>query len=511
MTKNINTPQQPIAAIATAPGPAALGIVRCSGEGCIFLVSKIFSRPKALLQAQGNTIVYGFLQEKASDNINDNINKATNKAKKIAKPQKIDQVLINVFKCPHSYTGQEMLEITCHGGPFIVQSVLNLLLKSGFKAATPGEFTMRAFLSGKIDLTRAEAIKEIIDTKSTYSRQKALSRLEGNLQNSIQKLKDRIVAVLAGIEALVEYPEDENAISNSFCDKELRAITNDLKTLSGTWQEEKLFQDGVQVVLCGKTNAGKSSLFNALLCESRAIVSDVAGTTRDYLESYASFCGIPVKLFDTAGLHETKDQIENAGISKTKDLSNQSDVVFYVVDATKGIQKDDVDFILSLKDQKIVLVFNKADLKNTNTSLQNTNDIQQNKTNCSNAITPILQECATQQAQDAIKNSIKDIVFTSCVTRQGLVQLKDTIKNIFLQDKKQDYSCNSCIGTQRQKDALDECILCLEHALTVQNDFALDAVALDIESALYSLQLITGEITTDDILDSVFSKFCLGK
>ena len=282
-------PEEPICAIATALAPAALGIVRCSGKNCIELVSKVFSRPKALLEAQGNSLVYGWI---TSEN------------------QKIDEVMVSVYRCPKSFTGEDMIEISCHGGPSVVTAIHSLLLNRGFRQAERGEFTFRAYINGKADLTKAEAVREIIDSHTGESRSRAAGRLAGNLFEEINSIKKLIIDTLAAIEVEIEYPEDEETIADSFDKTDLEKAIQRLEQLSLSWKGEKLYQDGARVVLCGRTNAGKSSLFNGILKEERAIVSDIEGTTRDWIESWVDFDGLPVRLFDTAGLRETEDVIE---------------------------------------------------------------------------------------------------------------------------------------------------------------------------------------------------------
>src|SRR5574344_1050904 len=307
------TPEEPIAAIATALAPAALGIIRTSGKNCIELVSKICSRPKALLSASGNTTVYGWIIDAADSS------------------RRIDEVIASVYRAPKRFTGEDMVEISCHGGTAVVTAIYNLLIKNGFRPAERGEYTFRAYINGKTDLTRAEAVREIIDAKTDVSRSRAAGRLAGNLYEAIDGVKKRIVDTLASIEVEIEYPEDEETIADTFDRAGGEQAEKSLSELASSWAGEKLYQDGARVVLCGRTNAGKSSLFNALLKEDRAIVSDIAGTTRDWLESWVSFDGIPARLFDTAGLRKTDDFIEQKGVERTKDLSKDADIVLYLM------------------------------------------------------------------------------------------------------------------------------------------------------------------------------------
>lgn len=457
---NSYTPEEPIAAIATALAPSALALIRISGKNCIELLSKVFSRPKALTQAEGNTIVYGWIV----DSVNPD------------QKQKIDEVLVSVFRAPKSYTGEEMAEISCHGGISPVTAIFNLLLKNGFRTALPGEFTFRAFINGKTDLTKSEAVKEIIDSKTDASRSLAAGRLSGNLYNEIQSIKEKIISTIASIEVELEYPEDEENFSDSFDSTLLLQAKNSLTELSKSWQSQKLYQDGARIILCGKTNAGKSSLFNALLKEERAIVSDIEGTTRDWIESWVSFDGIPARLFDTAGLRITDDVIEQRGVEMTKDLTQDADIIIYLVDSTKEESKDDIDFINSFNGKiPVIKVLNKIDVLQNNSKLD--------------------------------ENSVK----ISAKTGLGISDLIKTVKGTLIQSTKSDRT-QAGLGSERQKQAVDEALDSVNHALEVsEGGFSMDAVVQDLEDALSFLSEITGETTPDDILGNIFANFCVGK
>lgn len=457
---NSYTPEEPIAAIATALAPSALALIRISGKNCIELLSKVFSRPKALTQAEGNTIVYGWIV----DSVNPD------------QKQKIDEVLVSVFRAPKSYTGEEMAEISCHGGISPVTAIFNLLLKNGFRTALPGEFTFRAFINGKTDLTKSEAVKEIIDSKTDASRSLAAGRLSGNLYNEIQSIKEKIISTIASIEVELEYPEDEENFSDSFDSTLLLQAKNSLTELSKSWQSQKLYQDGARIILCGKTNAGKSSLFNALLKEERAIVSDIEGTTRDWIESWVSFDGIPARLFDTAGLRITDDVIEQRGVEMTKDLTQDADIIIYLVDSTKEESKDDIDFINSFNGKiPVIKVLNKIDVLQNNSKLD--------------------------------ENSVK----ISAKTGLGISDLIKTVKGALVQSTKSDRT-QAGLGSERQKQAVDEALDSVNHALEVsEGGFSMDAVVQDLEDALSFLSEITGETTPEDILGNIFANFCVGK
>lgn len=472
MALNQYTPEEPISSIATALAPAALGIVRVSGKNCIELISKVFSRPKALLEAAGNTLVYGWIQDAASQNEGE-------------KSRIYDEVMLGVYRGPKSFTGEDMVEIFCHGGPAVVTSIHSLLLKNGFRQALPGEYTFRAYINGKADLTKAEAVKEIIDSHTNVSQQRAAGRLSGSLRQEIDDIKKLIVDTIAAIEVEIEYPEDEETIADSFDSSALKTAIKRLQSLSDSWKGEKLYQDGARVVLCGRTNAGKSSLFNAILKEERAIVSEIEGTTRDWLESWASINGIPVRLFDTAGLRKTDDVIEARGVELTKNLSQEADLVLYLVDSTGGMNDEDRDFIKNCA-EPLVLVWTKADKNTAN------ND--------------------SKTQSDGLKGALQvEEVLLSSKTGEGLKDLFAKIYSILTQGIKTDRE-QAGIGSLRQKKAVDEALECIKHSLiSAEEDYALDAVVQDLEDTLDCLAEIVGEVTPDDVLGSIFANFCVGK
>ena len=454
-------PEEPICAIATALAPSALGIIRCSGKNSISLVSKIFSRPKALLSAAGNTLVYGW-------SLFNNSN--------------IDEVMLSVYRAPKSFTGEEMIEISCHGGVGVVSEIFQILLKSGFRQAERGEFTFRSFINGKADLTKAEAIREIIESKTQESRSHAAGRLSGNLFQEINSIKQLIIDTLAAIEVEIEYPEDEETIADNFNSSKLKEAEIRLSKLNDSWKSEKLYQDGVRLVLCGKTNAGKSSLFNAILKEERAIVSDIEGTTRDWIESFASIEGLPARLFDTAGIRETQDLIEAQGVQLTKNLSEDADLILYTVDSKQGLTNDDETFLKQIE-KPFILVWNKSDL-NQNISL-------------------------SKEQKDAFP-FFKSEVKISAKTQEGFSELYKKIRDSFAQNLSTDRN-QAGLGSSRQKKSVEEALEAIQHAIKTSGDYALDAVVQDLEDSLDALSEITGEICADDILSSIFSNFCVGK
>lgn len=448
-----------IAAIATALAPAALGIVRTSGARSIELISRFFSRPNALLQAQGHTLVYGWIHDEGV---------------------KIDEVILCVYRAPKSNTGENAVEILCHGGPGIVKAIYRLCIKYGFRAAERGEFTFRSFIHGKADLTRAEAVREIIDSKTNTAQQKAAGRLSGTVFREIETIKTDLMAALAALEVGIEYPEDEETIADSFDEALLKKPLSALQQLAASWQTEKIYQAGVRLVLAGKTNAGKSSLFNALLKEDRAIVSDIHGTTRDWLEAELDFKGIPAHIFDTAGLRATEDTIEAIGVQRSVELASAADIVLYLIDGTKPPTEEDSAFI-ERNTAPLIIVQTKAD-KGQPEPLP-----------------------AALQRYPAVSLSSK--------TGAGLDVLIDTVVGLVTADTALPMqNAGVSLGTERQKEAVTAALESTRHALEAgRSGYPLDAVIQDVEEAVHALGSVTGEVRSDDILDKIFSGFCVGK
>ena len=507
MTPSQYTPEEPISSIATALAPAALGIVRTSGKGCIELVSKVFSRPKALLEAGGNTLVYGWIVDKTDSNDDEH---------------KIDEVMLAVYKGPKSFTGENMVEIFCHGGPAVVTAIQNLMLKTGFRQANRGEYTFRAYINGKTDLTRAEAVKEIIDSHTDASRSHAAGRLSGSLFAEIDSIKKLIIDTLASIEVEIEYPEDEETIADTFDRKDIEFAISRLQSLVDSWKGEKLYQDGARVVLAGRTNAGKSSLFNAILKEERAIVSDVEGTTRDWLESWASINGIPVRLFDTAGLRETEDVVEAQGVQISRNLAQDADVVLYLVDGREGLSEEDREFIEKCT-EPLIIVYTKMDLieekgrcgeKQRFAPLEGVEEAVNTETK--------LAVSATASTSFSSKNSMPFFaagtqgktfpsVSISSKTGSGMAELYEKITAVITAGVSTERQ-QAGLGSARQKEAVAEALECVKHALVSADDnYTLDAVVQDLEDAIDFLGEVTGDVTPDDVLGSIFANFCVGK
>jgi tRNA modification GTPase len=453
--------ESPIAAIATALVPSALGVVRVTGKDSLLLLSSAFSRPKALIEARGNSAVHGWIVD--------------------GDGKKVDETVVVCYRAPKSFTGEESAEVMCHGGPACVIACLNAILRAGFRQAERGEFTLRAFANGKIDLTESEAVREIIDSRTDAARAAAAERLSGSLSLEIRGIRDLIVRALAAIGVEIEYPEDEETVKGAFDARPIQDAAGRLEALESAWSARRVFREGAVVVLAGKTNAGKSSLFNAILKSDRAIVSNAHGTTRDWLEAEIDCRGIPVRLFDTAGIRETDDAVEAEGVARSRALARGADAVIYLVDACAGPDAGDEEFVRSLGDGvNAILAWNKAD-----------------------------KEGALPAPESSAK--ARAVVAVSAKTGLGIGDLMTSLASS-LASEAQAAADGPAPGTERQRAAIAEARAFLAHALRAESEgFPLDAVASDLENALDSLALITGETTGADVLDAVFSDFCVGK
>ena len=458
----------PIAAFATTPGSSALTLIRCSGKNSIKLFSAVFSSAK-INEAGGNTVIHGWIIQQGTES-------------------KIDEVLVSVFREPKSYTGEDSFDISCHGGYSAGKAVMAVLIDAGFRGALPGEFTFRAFMNGKIDLTRSESVMELVSAKTETSRRHAVSRLSGSLEKEIGKIKTQLVQVLAGAEIFLDYSEDEisadsDEIAGKLPNKEsaLDAL-NCLKKLSASWQFERIYQEGVTIVIAGCPNAGKSSLFNSFLKEDRSIVTEIPGTTRDWIEAFVSIEGIPIRLIDTAGLREAPGEVEKIGIERSRKLLQEADIVLYLIDGEQGFTGED---------------FKECGINNKNNFL-----ILWNKSDIAPAPQPFPVENIKPICVSA-KNSGGFTELYAAITSAVFKQAEG-----FLSDEQSSAS----LGTIRQKNLVDAASSLLEEALALtENDEPLDLIAPLLREAVNSLGEITGEVSTADILEEMFSKFCVGK
>jgi tRNA modification GTPase len=480
--------RDPIAAPATPPGESALAVIRTSGSSAIDLVSSFFSRPKILKNAVGNSIVHGWILDPRAGRISN----------------KIDDVLVSVFRAPKSYTGEDGVDISCHGGIAVVKDVMAILKKAGFREALPGEFTFRAFMNGKLDLTRAESVMELVSAKTGRGREQAVRRLSGILEDEINEIKALLVQVLAGTEICLDYSEDEVDDKSSIDDEAAGRLPDRdlaekaaarLKHLSELWQQERIFAEGALAVLAGRPNAGKSSLFNYLIREDRSIVTNVPGTTRDWIEALISIDGIPLRLADTAGLRNfsfrnpdyigknAADEAENIGIRRSLELMGIADLILYVIDGTKGITEDDRVFMHKYDEKPILIIWNKSDL----------------------AMPPV--QLPGQPILDYF-------MAVSSKTGEGIPNLVHNMSNLLEKTAHgmDAHEFAAGVGTIRQKELVDTAFASVEEALTLSSrNEPLDIIAPLFRTAINALGEITGEVSSSDILETMFSRFCVGK
>jgi len=477
----------PIAAIATTPGNSALTLIRCSGKGSIKLMSSIF-KPDKINETPGNTIVHGWI---------------------VSKKQKIDEVLVSVFRSPKSYTGEDSFDISCHGGSSAGKAVMAVLKIAGFRDALPGEFTFRAFMNGKLDLTRCESVMELVSAKTDVSLRHAVSRLSGSLIKEIDEIKTKLVQVLAGAEIFLDYSEDEISADTEEIEGKLpnREMADDaltrLKKLSASWQLERIYQEGITIAIAGRPNSGKSSLFNSILKEDRSIVTEIPGTTRDWIEAFVSIEGIPVRLIDTAGLRDSSDSVEKIGIERSRKLLQEAELVLYLIDGESGLTEEDIKECKEwnewndkwkMKNKSFLMLWNKCDIAPFHKTPQSFPIID---------LTPI---CISAKTGEGIAELFAAI--TTAIFQQVKSVHSAEDKHLLLYG---DISAAS-LGTVRQKNLVDIACSALEEALTLTEcDEPLDLIAPLLREAVNALGEITGEISTADILEEMFSRFCVGK
>lgn len=455
-----------IAAISSAPAIGGIGIVRMSGKNCFEVLEKIFKpkNPETIENITGYRIKYGTI-----------VNPETNRV--------VDEVLVSYFKCPKSYTAENMCEINSHGGIVVLREILELCLKNGAELAKPGEFTERAFLNGRIDLTQAEAIIDIINAKSTREAQESANQLEGYLSRKINEIREKIMDIMVNIEANIDYPEyDVEEVSNKDAENKLKEIENELIKLSKTFENGKILKEGVKIAIIGSPNAGKSSLLNSMLKEERAIVTDIAGTTRDIIEEQISIEGIPFKVIDTAGIRDAKDKIEQIGIEKSKKAANEADVILAVFDSSVPLNDEDREILNLLKHKKSIIVLNKTDLKQI-----------------------VNNEC--KEIQDV--NT--EVINISLKNNEGLEKIYESLVKMFnLNQINLDNELT--ITNIRHQELINKAIESTRMALNdLNNSMPIDIISINIKEILEHLGEITGDNVSEDIIKSIFAKFCLGK
>jgi len=442
-----------IVAISTPPGEGAIGIVRLSGKDAISIVNKIFSVP--IDGAESHRIFYGFIQDPDTK-------------------EKIDEVIVSVMRAPRSYTRQDVVEINCHGGYIPLNRTLSLVVRAGARPAEPGEFTKRAFLNGRIDLTQAEAVIDIIRAKTSKAEKVALAQLSGALGRKINTLRERLIEILAHIEAYIDFPEEEiEPDSLTTITSKTEDIIRELSEMLKTYEEGRLIKEGVRVAIVGKPNVGKSSLLNTLLKVDRAIVTESPGTTRDIIEEHMEIDGLTIRIMDTAGIREAHDMAEIEGVKRSLKAIEHSDIVLAVFDGSLPLTKEDLEVIEKTKERPTISVLNKSDLPQRDIDIPN-----------------------------AIRISTK--------TEQGIDRLKKEIYNLSIKST-QDYE-GIIITNLRHKTALENSKERLRSALSaLKEGLPLELISLELRESVQSLASLTGEITNEDILEKIFSDFCIGK
>ena len=395
----------------------------------------------------------------------------------------VDEVLVSYFKEPMSYTTENMCEINTHGGNIVVKKILELCLKNGAEMAEPGEFTKRAFLNGRIDLLQAESVIDIIDAKSERELKAGMNQLEGRVSKEIHDIKQKIMDVMVNVEVDIDYPEyDVEEVTNTEINEMLDVVIADLSRLEKSFDNGKILKDGVKTAIIGKTNAEKSSLLNCILNEERAIVTEIEGTTRYTIEEFVTVEGVPLKLIDTAGIREAKDEVEKIGITKSKEIAKDADLIIAIFDSSKDLTDEDKEILDIIKNKTAIVVLNKMDLLNK---------IDENMAE--------------------IKNVSKYIVKMSTLEQKGIDDLYKSIGNLFSMEEIS-LDNTTVITNVRHKNLISKALnSCREAKKSMELGMPLDIIAIFLKEILENLGEITGETVTDDIIDEIFSKFCLGK
>ena len=452
-----------IAAISTAMTNSGIGIVRMSGVESLEIIQKIYKGKveKDFENIKTHTIHYGYIADG---------------------DETIDEVLVMILKGPHSFTGEDTVEINCHGGVYVVKRILETVIKYGARPAEPGEFTKRAFLNGKLDLSQAEAVIDVINSKNEYALKSSVSQLKGNVQKKIKEIREEIIYHTAFIETALDDPEH---ISVDGYGEKLHVVVDnllvELDKLVKSSDNGRIIKEGIKTVIVGKPNAGKSSLLNVLVGEDRAIVTDIAGTTRDVLEESIQLNGISLNIMDTAGIRDTEDIVEKIGVDKAITHANEADLVIYVVDASRELDENDFGIIDMIRDKKAVILLNKSDLD-------------------------------TVITEEMIQSHIdKPILSISAKEEKGIRELEETLKDMFFHGEIS-FNDEVYITNVRHKTALQDAYSSLENVImSIENDMPEDFYSIDLLDAYESLGSITGETIGEDLVNEIFSKFCMGK
>ena len=454
-----------IAAISTAAGSGGIGIVRMSGEGAIDVADKIFKSQKGyrLKDKKSHTISYGSIYNPQTG-------------------ETADEVLVSVMKAPNTYTREDVVEINCHGGFSAVNKVLELCVNNGARHAEAGEFTKRAFLNGRIDLSQAEAVMDLIDSKNEMARKNSMTQLKGGLSDKIKQLREEIIYQIAFIESALDDPEHYSV--DGFSDElkdQVEVIINQLNEFLENADNGRILKEGIQTVIVGKPNAGKSSVLNVLLGEERAIVTDIAGTTRDTLEESIQIKGIPLNIIDTAGIRDTNDLIEKIGVDKAKDLLTKADLVLYVVDTSDPLTKDDEEIMELIEDKQTIVLLNKADLDQV------------------------------VKVSDLKEKGFEQIVQISAKEQTGIEELYQLIQDIFFEGHVS-FNDEIYLTNMRHKTEVSEALKSLAMVLqSIEDGMPEDFFSIDLLDAYEHLGFITGESVGEDLVNEIFAEFCMGK
>ena len=453
-----------IAAIATAPGEGGIGIIRISGEKSLQVAQSIFKSKsgKMIKDYNARTLIYGTVVD------NEKV---------------IDEVLVAYMKGPNSYTAEDVIEINCHGGFISVKKILELILSKGVRLAEAGEFTKRAFLNGRIDLSQAEAIIDVIKSKTDMAHEVAQSQLEGSLAKKIKDLRMNVTEVLAHLEVSIDFAEEDvEEITYQTLEEKALELRNEIKKLYDTAESGKILRDGLKTVIVGKPNVGKSSLLNSILGENRAIVTDIAGTTRDVIEEFVNIKGIPLKIVDTAGIRETEDVVEKIGVEKSRESFSTADLVIMVLDASRKLSEEDMEILESLKNKKTIVLLNKMDLE---------------------------PQIELEKIEEFVNS--EDIIKISALKHQGIEELQDKIEAM-VYDGSVKNSSKLMITNSRHKDALFKAYESINDAISaIEQRMPYDFIEVDFKNIWDYLGYINGDTVREDLLDTIFSNFCIGK
>lgn len=453
-----------IAAIATAMSPSGIGIIRISGDNSLNIIDKIFnskSGNKKISDCKSHTIHYGYIYDGKEE---------------------IDEVIVLFMKAPNTYTREDTIEIDCHGGVFVMKRILETVIKYGARPAEPGEFTKRAFLNGRIDLSQAESVIDVINSKNDFALKSSLSQLNGAVLNNIKKIREAVIHEIAFIESALDDPEH---VSLDGYQEKLADIVSqkidEIQKLLDSSDNGQILKEGINTVILGKPNAGKSSLLNALVGKNRAIVTDIAGTTRDVLEEQINLNGIILNLIDTAGIRDTSDIIEQIGVEKAKEYADNADLIIYVIDSSTELDKNDFAIMEFLKDKKAIVLLNKNDLE-------------------------------VLTSKEIVEKYVdKSIISVSAKENVGIDELVDKVKELFFKGEVS-FNDEVYITNIRQKNLLKNSLDSLELVINSINDgMPEDFYSIDLMNAYQSLGLIIGESVEDDLVEEIFSKFCMGK